>query len=122
MVDNVTDTKSIILINDPDQQIRAKIKENENTRTSSVSNVSSSLVAGKTRSHWALALINVLASFSMIEEPFGETCVSFITLNREASSSLIELIDGALENLDLVLTVVHIGSNLDKGFIDIPSH
>lgn len=84
--------------------------------------MSSSLVASKTRSHWTLAFIDVLASFSVVEEPLRETSVTFITLNREASSSRVEFIASTLEKLHFIGTVVWISSYLDESFIDILSH
>lgn len=84
--------------------------------------MSSSLVASKTGSHWTLAFIDVLASFSVVEQPLGETSVTFITLDREASSSGVEFIASSLEKLYFIGTVVWIGSYLDESLIDILSH
>ena len=61
------DAKVSILVSDSNDQVGNKVKENKDTGTSSVSNMTTILSASKTRAHWTLALVNMLTSLTVVK-------------------------------------------------------
>jgi len=84
--------------------------------------MSASLTACETRSHWALDLVDMLASFTVVKDKLWQSGVSFVTLNWEACAVRVELVYSKLKHLDLSTTIFKIRTDFTESFINIFLH